>query len=408
MKAITHDRYGSPDTLKLRDLPEPDIGESDVLIRAHAASLHPGDLFSVLGSPFPVRLMTGLRRPKLGIPGFDVAGTVAAVGPRVGDLSPGDEVFGVGDGTCAELVRAPADLVIRKPANLSFAEAAAIPTSALAAMHGLRDAGRVQPGQRVLINGASGGVGTFAVQIAKVLGAHVTGICSGANAEMVRSLGADVVIDYTRTDFTAGPARYDLILDNIENRRLAEVRRALAPRGTLVLNSGTGATGLRMLARLLWPLVLSPFTGHNLRRYVSNPRRADLEWLAARAAVGSIRPVVGSTFALSEVPTALQRIASGHARGKTVVRIGQAAQWMAAAGDRTADRTAFAPAAGERHIAALADARCRGWFTARMRPSTRRPRPRCRSSSTYGPPGAVPAAWWGPSSSSLRPSSPAA
>jgi NADPH:quinone reductase-like Zn-dependent oxidoreductase len=158
---------------------------------------------------------------------------------------------------------------------------------------------------------------------------------------MVRSLGADEVIDYTRTDFTAGTARYDLILDNIENRRLAEVRRVLAPRGTLVLNSGTGATGLRMLARLLWPLVLSPFTRHNLRRYVSNPRHADLEWLAERAADGSIRPVVGSIFALSEVPTALQRIASGHARGKTVVRIGQADQSMAAAGDRTAEDAAL-------------------------------------------------------------------
>ena len=324
MKAITHDRYGSPDTLELRELENPAIGDDEVLVRARAASVHPGDVFSVRGTPFPVRISSGLRRPKVGVPGFDVAGTVEAVGSAVSHLHPGDEVFGASTGTCAELVRASGDQIIPKPANLTFDQAAAIPTSALAALHGLRDAGRLQPGQRVLVNGASGGVGHFAVQIAKALGAEVTGVCSTKNVELVRSLGADHVIDYTCEDFTAGDRRYDLILDNVENRSLAEVRRALAPRGTLVLNSGTGATGLRMLARLVWPLILSPFTGHRLTRFLSNPKRADLEWLAEKAAEGAIRPVVGSTYSLRETAAALRLVESGHARGKVVVELAPA------------------------------------------------------------------------------------
>src|SRR5919108_1663582 len=352
MKAITHDRYGSPNTLELRDLRAPAIGDTDVLIRANAASLHPGDLFSVLGSPFPVRLMTGLRRPKIGIPGYDVAGTIEAVGSAVTHLRAGDEVFGVGIGACAELVRAKAELVVPKPPALSFEEAAAILTSALAAFHGLRDAGKLQPGQRVLINGASGGVGSFAVQIAKVLGAEVTGVCSTANVEMVRSLGTDHVIDYTRQDFTAGPDRYDLILDNVENRRLSHVRRALTPRGTLVLNSGTGATGLRMLGRLLWPLILSPFISHNLRRYVSNPKRSDLEWLAERAVEGSLRPIIGSTYALRATPTALRLIETGHSRGKVVVKIVPSREPATASITRTAEAHGDLPPARE-----LADVR---------------------------------------------------
>ena len=321
MQAIVHDRYGSPDALRLRERAAPAIGPEEVLIRARAASLHPGDLFAVLGSPFPVRLATGLRRPRHGVPGFDVAGTVEAVGSTVSHLRPGDEVFGVGIGTCAELVRAKAEFVVERPASIGVEEAAAIPTSALAALHGLRDAGGLRPSQRLLVNGASGGVGSFAVQLGKILGAEVTGVCSTANVELVRSLGADRVVDYTRDDFTAGADRYDLILDNIENRPLSAVRRALTPGGTLVLNSGTGATGLRMLARLVWPLVLSPFTSHRLRRFISNPKRADLEWLAQRAAEGSLRPIIGSTFALAETAAALRLIESGHSRGKVVVTV---------------------------------------------------------------------------------------
>jgi NADPH:quinone reductase-like Zn-dependent oxidoreductase len=324
MQAIVHDRYGSPDLLRLRELETPAIGAGEVLIRTRAASLHPGDLFAVLGSPFLVRLATGLRRPKHGVPGFDVAGTVEAVGTAVTHLRLGDEVFGVGVGTCAELVRAKAEFVVARPASIGVEEASAIPTSALAALHGLRDAGGLQPGQRLLVNGASGGVGSFAVQLGKILGAEVTGVCSTANVDMVRSLGADRVVDYTREDFTVGAGRYHLILDNIENRPLSAVRRALTPGGTLVLNSGTGATGLRMLARLVWPLVLSPFTGHRLRRFISNPRRDDLEWLAQRAVEGSLRPFVGSTYTLAQTAAALRLIESGHSRGKVVVTVAAA------------------------------------------------------------------------------------
>jgi NADPH:quinone reductase-like Zn-dependent oxidoreductase len=328
MKAIIQDRYGSPDTLEFREIATPAIGDDEVLIRTRAAGLHIGDAFAVRGSPFPVRLMTGLRRPKYGVPGFDVAGTVEAVGKAVTHLNAGDEVFGIGIGTCAELVRAKADFVIAKPASTSFEEAAAIPTSALAALHALRDAGKLESGQRVLIIGASGGVGSFAVQIAKVLGAEVTGVCSTANVEMVRSLGADHVVDYTREDFTTGGPNYDLILDNVENRPLSAVRRALTPRGTLVLNSGTGAGGVRMLARLVWPLLLSPVTSHRLRRVVSNPKRSDLEWLAERAADGSVRPVVCSTFPLAETPAALRLLETGHSRGKVVVTMGAVSAGM--------------------------------------------------------------------------------
>lgn len=324
MKAIVHDRYGSPDLLELRELEAPSIGEKEVLIRARAASLHVGDVFMVRGSPFPVRLATGLRRPKYGVPGFDVSGTVEAVGSAVTHLRPGDEVFGIGEGTTAELVRAKADTVVAKPTSLSFEQAAAIPTSGLAALHALRDAGKLRRGQRVLINGASGGVGTFAVQIAKLLGAEVSAVASTANVDLLRSIGADHAIDYTREDFTAGEGRYDLILDNVENRPLSQVRRALTPQGTLVLNSGTGVTGLGMLARLAWPIILSPFVRHSLRRFLSTPNRADLESLAERAADGSIKPVIGSTFALADVPAALRLLESGHSRGKVVITVAPA------------------------------------------------------------------------------------
>ena len=321
MRAIVHDRYGSPDLLQLRDVPRPRIGATDVLIRVRAAGLHPGDAFSVRGTPLLVRLATGLRRPRYGVPGLDVAGIVEAVGSAVTAFQPGDEVFGVGTGTCAELVRAAQDDLVAKPASLSFEEAAAIPTSALAALHGVRDAGRLQPGQHILVNGASGGVGSFAVQIAKLLGADVTGVCSTSNAEMVRSLGADHVIDYRHEDFAAGPRRYDVILDNVENRDLSAVRRALTPRGTLVLNSGSGATGLRLIGRLVWPLILSPFTRHRLSRFLSNPKPADLEWLAERAAEGSLRPFIGSTYPLSSTADALHLIETRHSRGKVVVTV---------------------------------------------------------------------------------------
>ena len=276
MKAIVQDRYGSIEALESRDIAKPEIGDNDVLVRVHAAGLNIGVVFGVRGKPLLMRLESGLLRPKYGVPGYDFAGQVEAVGTGVTDFRPGDEVYGVAKGTCAEYVRVSEDKLAIKPANLSYEEAAALPVSALAALHGLRDAGKLRPGQSVLINGASGGVGSFAVQIAKALGAEVTGVTSTSNVEMVRSLGADHVIDYTREDFTSGGPRYDLIFDNVENRSLSDCRRALTPDGTLVLNSGTGAHGLAMLLRLVRPFVLSPFVRHNLRRYLSHPNRADL------------------------------------------------------------------------------------------------------------------------------------
>ena len=321
MQAIIHDQYGPLDTLQLRDIEPPTIEASEVLVRVHAAGLHIGDVFAAQGSPLLMRLMTGLRRPTYGVPGFDVAGTVEAVGSAVTRFTPGDAVFGVGHGTAAELTRAGEDQLAPKPAELTFEEAAAMPTSALAALQGLRDAGRLRAGQRVLINGASGGVGTFAVQIAKAMGAHVTGVTSSANIDLVRSLGADEVIDYTRADFTQPAVPFDLIFDVIENRSLGDVRRALTPDGTLVLNSGTGATGLRMLARLVRPMILSAFGRQRLRRFISKASRADLDVLARFAAAGKLRPVSGGTYALADTVSALRHIEAGHARGKVVVAL---------------------------------------------------------------------------------------
>jgi NADPH:quinone reductase-like Zn-dependent oxidoreductase len=321
VNAIVQDRYGPLDVLKHRAIDQPAIGEQDVLVRVCAAGLHPGDCFAVKGTPFPVRLETGLRRPKYGVPGLDASGVVEAVGSHVTRFRPGDEVFGVVSGACAEYARAAEQRLVPKPSELAFDQAAAIPTSGLAALHGLRDAGRLRAGQRLLINGASGGVGTFAVQIAKALGAEVTGVCSTGNVDLLRSIGADHVIDYTREDFTQGGPVFDVILDNVENRSLAECRRALTPEGTLVLNSGTGATGLALLVRLVRPLLLSPFGRQKLRRFLSQPRQADLEFLSGLAVAGKLRPVVDRTYPLEQTADALRHIEAGHARGKVVISV---------------------------------------------------------------------------------------
>ena len=319
MRAIIHDTYGPLENLERRDIEPPKLGERDVLVRVRAAGLHIGDVFAIRGTPFLVRMATGLRRPSYGVPGFDLAGTVAAVGSNVTRLAVGDEIFGAGQGTAAEFARAGEDQVVPMPAGLTFEQAASIPTSGLAALHGLRDAGRLQAGQKVLINGASGGVGTFEVQIAKAVGAHVTGVASTANLELVRSLGADEVIDYTRADFTARRGAWDVIVDNVENRPLGAVRRALTPTGTLVLNSGTGASGLRMLIRMIRPIALSPFSSQTMRRYLSNPNQADLLVLKGMVDSGQLRPVIDRTYPLDDAVAALQRIAAGHARGKVVL-----------------------------------------------------------------------------------------
>jgi NADPH:quinone reductase-like Zn-dependent oxidoreductase len=321
MRAITFERYGPLEVLHGSEIQQPELGRDEVLVRVRAAGLHVGDCFAIKGSPFVVRFYSGLRRPRFGVPGFDLAGEVADVGAGVTRWRPGDLVFGCGVGTCADFARARQDHLVSMPVGLTSEQGAAIPTSGLAALHGLRDAGRIAAGQRVLVNGASGGVGTFAIQIAKVFGAEVTGVCSTANVDLVRSIGADHAIDYTREDFTRLGPRYDLILDNIENRPLADVRRALAPHGTLVLNSGTGAAGMSLLARLAAPIVRSPFTSQSLRRFVSNPNLADLEVLKGLVEDGKIRPVIDRTYPLAETPAALRHIEAGHARGKVVVSV---------------------------------------------------------------------------------------
>ena len=321
MKAMVQDTYGSPDRLELRDIDKPVVGDDDVLVHVHAAGLHPGDCFAVRGSPFPMRMATGLLKPKHGIPGFDVAGHVEALGNNVEQFQPGDEVFGACTGTCAEYACAGQDELALKPANLTLEEAAAIPTSALAALHALRDVGKVQPGQKVLINGAAGGIGTFAVQIAKSFGAEVTGVCSTRNVDMVRSIGADHVVDYTQEDFTQGGQRYDLIFDNVENRSLSDCRRALTPNGALILNSGSAGGGVGMLVRLVKPLVLSPFLRQSLRRYLSIPNHEDLVVLKELVETGKLTPVIDKTYPLRETGAALAYIEGGHARGKVVINV---------------------------------------------------------------------------------------
>jgi NADPH:quinone reductase-like Zn-dependent oxidoreductase len=321
MKAIVQDTYGSPDVLELRDIEKPVVKDNEVLVRVRGAGLHRGDCFSVRGSPLPVRMATGLLKPRHGVPGYDLAGHVEVVGNAVKRFQQGDEVFGVCNGTCAEYACAGEDKLAPKPANLTFEEAAAVPTSALAALHALRDVGKVQPGQKALIIGASGGVGTFAVQIAKSFGGEVTGVCSTRNVDMIRSIGADHVIDYTQKDFTRGAQRYDLIFDNVENRSLSDCRRALTPGGTLILNSGSGAHGIGLLVRLVKPLVLSPFARQNLRRYLSIPKHEDLVVLKELIEAGKITPVMDRTYPLSETPDALRYLEDGHAQGKVAITV---------------------------------------------------------------------------------------
>jgi NADPH:quinone reductase-like Zn-dependent oxidoreductase len=313
MKAIVHDTYGPPDVLHLRDIDAPVAKDNEVLVRVHAAAVHVGDCYAVRGVPRPIRMATGLLKPRYGVPGFDVAGKVEAVGADVTRFRPGDEVFGGSKGSCAEYTRAREDKLAPKPTELTFEQAAAVPTSATVALRALRDVGKVEHGYKVLINGASGGIGTFAVQIAASLGAEVTGVCGTKNVDLVRSLGAHQVIDYTQQDFTSCEHGYDLVLDNVENHSIADCRRVLSPTGTLILNSGTG--------RLIKPVVLSPFVRQNLRRFVAAPNQRDLAALTELVESGKLTPVIDRTYPLAETPAALRHIETGHARGKVVITV---------------------------------------------------------------------------------------
>jgi NADPH:quinone reductase-like Zn-dependent oxidoreductase len=323
MKAMTQDRYGSAGVLALEDVAMPVVGEDEVLIRVRAAGVGPDVWHVMTGRPYFVRLMGfGVRRPKERVPGRDVAGTVEAVGEQVTGFQPGDEVFGGGRGAFAEYACARAENLAPKPENLTFEQAAAVPVSGCTALHGLRDAGGLQSGQAALIIGASGGVGTFAVQLAKLFGAHVTGVCSTTKVDLVRSLGADHVIDYTHEDITDGTQRYDVILDTAGRRSLSHLRRALAPNGTLVIVGGEGGGRLTGgFERQLRAALLSPFVGQRLRSVVSTERQEDLLFLKDAIEAGKVTPVVSRTYPLEEAANALSDADEGHGRGKTVITV---------------------------------------------------------------------------------------
>jgi NADPH:quinone reductase-like Zn-dependent oxidoreductase len=320
MKAVVQTQYGSPDVLRLEDVPKPTIGEDDVLIRVRAAAVNHADWVFTTGTPLIGRLAFGLRAPKQQVRGRDVAGEVEAVGGNVTRMRPGDAVYAeIETGSFAEYTSAPESAVFRKPANLSFEEAATVPVSGRTALQGLAHVARVRPGQRVLINGASGGVGTFAVQIATALGAEVTGVCSTRNVDLVRSLGADHVVDYTRDDFTKSGEQYDVIFDSIGNHPLKRLRGALTRTGTLVLSSGTGGRVLGPMGRILHAMLLSLFLRQNLRTTATT--KATLDDVTALVESGRVRPVIDRTYQLSETPEALRYFADQHARAKIVISV---------------------------------------------------------------------------------------
>jgi NADPH:quinone reductase-like Zn-dependent oxidoreductase len=323
MKAIVQDTYGSADVLELRDIDKPEIGDDEVLVRVHAAGVDRGVWHLMTGLPYPIRLAGyGLRAPKTPVPGRDAAGVVKAVGKDVTRFQPGDEVFGIGKGSYAEYARAPEDKLAPKPANLTFEQAAVVAISGLPALQGLRDHGRVEPGQKVLIIGASGGVGTYALQLANVFGAGVTGVCSTTKVDMVRSLGADHVIDYTHDDFAEGEQRYHVILDIGGNSSLSRLRRVLAPKGTLVIVGGeTGGRWLGGTDRQLRALMLSRFVGQKLGTFISKENHDDLIVLKELIESGKVTPVIDRTYPLSEAPEAIRYLEQGHARGKVVITV---------------------------------------------------------------------------------------
>jgi NADPH:quinone reductase-like Zn-dependent oxidoreductase len=306
--------YGGPEVLELKEVGRPEITENDVLVGVRAAGLNAGDYFSMRGSPWLARFTVGFPNPKDHILGWDVAGQVEAVGEKVTRFQPGDRVFVSCAGALAEYACAPEDKVALAPSNLTLEQAAAVPSAAMAALHALRDEANVQPGQKVLINGASGGVGTFAVQIAKALGAEVTGVCSTRNADMVRSIGADHVIDYTKEDFTQRGQRYDLVLDNVGNRSFADCRRALNPEGIHLPNTGHG--GMRYVIKAY---VFSAFMRQHASPFLSVPNAEDLLYIKDLIEAGKVTPVIDRTYPLSETPEALRYLEEEHARGKVVI-----------------------------------------------------------------------------------------
>jgi NADPH:quinone reductase-like Zn-dependent oxidoreductase len=326
MRAITHDGYGPPEHLQLRDVDRPEVDDGSVLVRVKAASVNPLDWHLMRGEPSFMRLMGG-RNPTGRIPGADIAGVVEAVGAKITEFRPGDEVFGTCRGGLAEYARAKAHTLAPKPASLTWEQAAAIPVAGCTALVAVRDEGRLQPGQGVLVNGASGGVGTFAVQIAKTLGANVTGVCSTRNVDLVRSLGADHVVDYTVEDFTRGDRRYDLIVQVAGNQTGAELRRALSPRGSIiVVGGGTGREpdSIRMRS-LLWVMLkgrlLAPFVRQRELLIVGKINRRNLTFIASLIEQRRLTPVIERRYPLADAAEAIRVLEGGHARGKIIVTI---------------------------------------------------------------------------------------
>jgi NADPH:quinone reductase-like Zn-dependent oxidoreductase len=318
MRAVIQTGYGSADVMELKELEKPVPGDGEVLVRVRAASLAAGDYFAMRGTPFPIRFVVGFPKPKKDyVVGLDCAGVVEAVGPNVRHFQPGDEIYGQCRGSCAEYALAKEGGLAPKPTNLSFEHAAAVPGSACTALQALRDHGKVRPGLKVLINGASGGVGPFAVQIAKALGAEVTGVCSTRNVEMVRSIGADHVIDYTKEDFTKGEARYDVIMDNVGSHSLSATRRALTPTGVHVPSSGHAGMVWIIAASLAATLVRQ-----QAAPFVAATTSESLLALKDLIEAGRVAPVIDRTFQLGETAEAFAYLDEGHARGKVVIAVG--------------------------------------------------------------------------------------
>jgi NADPH:quinone reductase-like Zn-dependent oxidoreductase len=320
MKAVVHNTYGSPDVLELREIDKPDPTDDEMLVRVRAASVNPADWYGLTGTPYVARALTGLRKPKSNSVGADIAGTVEAVGKNITQFRPGDEVFGR-SGAFAEYV-CVGEAVAPKPANLTFEEAAAVPVAAITALQGLRDKGQLQPGQKVLINGASGGVGTFAVQIAKAFGAEVTGVCSTGKVDLVRSLGADHVIDYTKEDFTRSDRRYDLLLDVAGSRSWWACRRVLNPQATLVIvGAPKGNRLLGPLSHIAKVRLAALRSRRNVVFFIAKLNKPDLEILRELLEAGKVTPVVDRRYELSETADAFRYLGDGHARGKIVVTL---------------------------------------------------------------------------------------
>jgi NADPH:quinone reductase-like Zn-dependent oxidoreductase len=323
LRAVVHCEYGSPEVLEFKDIEKPVVKDDEVRVHVRAAAVNPPDWAGVHGVPYVVRMAYGLRRPKLGVRGTDLAGTVEAVGKSVTRLQVGDEVLGVGRGTFAEYAVAEEEHLVPKPAAITFEQAAAVPMAGLTALQALRDSGAIQPGQKVLIVGAGGGIGTFAVQIAKSFGADVTGVCSTSKLDLVRSIGADHVIDYTQEDFTQGGERYDLILDNVLQHSLSRLLRALSRNGTLVPNGGQfykrwfASTGVLIIKAPL----LSLFVPHRIRVCTERPQKQDLLVLNELMESGKLTPIVGRTYPLSRTHEAISYFGEGHARGKVVITV---------------------------------------------------------------------------------------